>query len=211
MKLRHPIIIAGIVLLLAGAGCTEEADKAAEDALKPISVPVSALNQSNEATAEINAATRREADSIENLLPVAMVLTEGKQAPSEGIERLESGTFGCQDRIGYVRVSREAATSDVVYDALMTLFSVRESTLNDMHNSLWQSTLKVDQIRSADGATTEVWISGETMLSGACDSPRFKEQIEATVRQYRPKYKIFLNGAESGWECFGNMSGECDI
>lgn len=198
-----------MALMLAGIGCSQKADEVAEDAVKPIAVPVAALEEANDATAEINAATRRQADSIENLLPVAMVLPEGHDAPADGVERLSVKTFGCLDRIGYVRVSRETATEDIVHDALMTLFSVRDATVNDMYNSLWQSTLTVDEIRGMGDAGIEVYISGETMTSGTCDDPRFKEQIEATVRQYRPKYRIFLNGTETEWECFGDMSGMC--
>jgi len=211
MKIRYSIIAVVIALSLTGAGCSEEADKAAEDAVKPIAVPVAALNEANEATAEINAATRREADSIDNYLPVAVVLTDGQQAPTDGIERLETKTFGCSDRIGYVRLSREAATSDVVRDALTTLFAVKDPNVGGLYNSIWQSALEVDKIQSTDGVTTEVWISGETTMSGACDSPRLKEQIEATIRQYRPKFKVLLNGTESEWDCFGDMSGECGL
>lgn len=211
MKIRYALIALPVALLSVGVGCAEKADEVAEDAVRPISAPVAALGEANEATDEINAATRRQADSIENLLPVAMVLTEGRQAPAGGVERLAGRTFGCQDRIGYVRVSRETATSDVVHDALMTLFSVREAVIEGMHNSLWQSALTVDEIRGVGDNTIEIYISGEMVSSGACDDPRLKEQIEATIRQYRPKYRIFLNGTEKNWECFGDMSGACGL
>ncbi len=209
MKTRYAILTLLTVLMLVGLGCGQAADEAAEDAVKPVAVPVAALGQANEAAEAANAATRRRADSVANLLPVAVVLTEGQEVP-EGIDRLSKDTFGCLDRIGYVDVSRETATDDVAYDALMTLFSIKDSTVGGLHNSLWQSDLTVDEIRGVGDQNVEVHISGETMTSGVCDDPRFKEQIEATVRQYWPKYKIFLNGTEKHWECFGDMSGMCE-
>ncbi|MEA3249482.1 MAG: hypothetical protein U9Q03_03930 [Patescibacteria group bacterium] len=209
MKARYALIALPIALVLVGIGCAEKADEVAEDAVKPIAAPIAALNQANQATAGINASSRRKADLIENLLPVAMVLPDGQTAPASGVERLQTATFGCLDRIGYVRVSREAATNDVLKDALMTLFSVRDATVNAMYNSLWQSTLMVDQVQGVGADTVEVYISGEALTSGVCDDPRFKEQIEATVRQYWPNYTIFLNGTEKEWECFGDQSGLC--
>ncbi|MBU1915579.1 hypothetical protein KKC47_00435, partial [Patescibacteria group bacterium] len=116
-------------------------------------------------------AQRRASDSITNLLPVALVLTEGHEAPINGVERLADKTFGCSDRIGYVRVSRETATDDVVKDALETLFAIREPQTNGMLNSLWESTLKVEQIRSVDGFITEVWLTGDLSSPGVCADP----------------------------------------
>lgn len=199
-----------VALVLAGAGCAQKADEVAGDAVRPISAPVAALGQANETLAAADAAARRQADSIANLLPVAVVLTEGQDVPS-GVDRLANETFGCLDHIGYVEVSRETATDDVAYDALMTLFSIKDPNVSGMYNSVWQSTLTVDEIRGIGDQTVEVYISGETMTSGVCDDPRFKEQIEATVRQYWPKYSIFLNGSEKNWECFGDMSGTCGL
>ena len=209
MKIRYALMVLPVAMLLAGAGCTKKADDLAADAVKPITVPIAALDEANEVMAEANAVARRDADSIENLLPVAMVLTEGRQVPASGVERLAAKTFGCLDRIGYVRVSREVATHDIVHDALMTLFSVREAVVDGMYNSLWLSSLIVDEIRGVGDNTVEVRISGEMVSSGTCDDPRLKEQIEATVRQYRPNYRILLNGTEKNWECFGDMTGEC--
>jgi hypothetical protein len=56
----------------------------------------------------------------------------------------------------------------------------------------------------------EVWLSGDLVSGGACDVPRVKAQVEETVRLYSPVFKIYLNGSESAWRCFGDMSGQCE-
>lgn len=187
-------------LILVGLGC-KSVNQSETGSNEPVE---SATDQVVDVFAQ-----RRAADAVTNLLPVALVLTEGHEVPAGGVERLADKTFGCSDRIGYVRVSRETATDDVVKDALETLFAVRESQINGLLNSLWESTLKVEQIRSIDGFTTEVWLVGELLSPGTCADPRIKEQVEATVRQYRPEFEIILNGNEANWRCFGDMSGLC--
>lgn len=50
-------------------------------------------------------------------------------------------------------------------------------------------------------------IPGSTM----CDDPRATEPIKETISEYagsRP-VKIFFNGSEKEWRCFGDMSGLC--
>ena len=193
-------------LLLLGVGC-----KQADEATAPIEAPLDALEQAQELSVEVQAQQRRQADTVTNLLPVALVLTEGAAEPTEGVERLAAAddTFGCLERIGYVRVSRETATDDVVLDALNTLFSLREPQVQGMLNPLWESTMTVDRIEG-DGVKAKVYLTGELMAIGTCSYPRLKEQIEATVRQYRPEYEIILNGDEANWRCFGDMSGMCE-
>lgn len=206
---RAKAIIAVFAVALLGAGCSSEVQPTPLD---QAATGVRALKQTQQLSADVAAQKRRVEDETANLLPVAVVLPDGHEAPSEGVERLADEKFGCLDRIGYVRVSRESDSGDIVRDALNTLFAVPEPTVGGsvMLNSLWESELSVAQIRSTDGATTEVWLEGELVSPGTCADPRIKEQVEATVRQYRPQYKIFLNGSESEWRCFGDGSGLCE-
>jgi len=104
---------------------------------------------------------------------------------------------------------RAASTDSIVHDALMTLFALKDANRNELYNALWQSDLAVDKIQSRDGVVTEVWLKGKTQSGGACDDPRLKAQIEATISRFRPKFKIFLNGTEAAYRCLGDMSGEC--
>ncbi|OIO51553.1 hypothetical protein COY93_00595 [Candidatus Uhrbacteria bacterium CG_4_10_14_0_8_um_filter_58_22] len=208
MNTKRFAIVGLAALLLAGWGCNP---KIQPTPLDQVSNDVDALQSAQELSAEEVILARRQNDLTSNLLPIAVVLTEGQEAPAEGVERLSDETFGCLDRIGYVRVTREMATDDVVADAISTLLASKEPAYGNLINSLWESTFKLDKVQQSgeNGATTEVWISGEANSPGTCADPRIKEQIEATVRQYSPDYKIFLNGTEANWRCLGDLSGEC--
>lgn len=50
-------------------------------------------------------------------------------------------------------------------------------------------------------------------LTGACDTPRIKEQITQTLAEYSTEklqsFTIFLNGSTTAWQCFGDESGLC--
>ncbi|MFH2063260.1 MAG: hypothetical protein ABIJ46_03855 [bacterium] len=205
MNTKSLVAVSLSVLLLAGWGCSP---KIQPTPLDQVENELNALQSAQELSADEAARVRRDEDQLANLLPVAVVLTEGHEPPAQGVERLADETFGCLDRIGYVRLSRETATDSVVADAVNTLLAARDSTYETMLNSLWESTFKLDKVQE-NGGVTEVWISGQANSPGTCADPRIKEQIEATVRQYSPSYRIFLNGTEANWRCLGDMSGEC--
>lgn len=194
-------------LAFVGSGCVT-ADKVADDALKPVSVPLDALQKAKDLTADLKAKNAEDAERNTNEISVAFVVTEGAEVPADATLEGE-GMIGCNDRIAYAKVSRETASGDMVRDALETLFSVKETNYHGLYNALAFSDLKVDRILSRDGVTTDVEIVGSLNSGGLCDDPRIVQQIEATVRHFRPDYRILLNGSESEWKCVGNMSGQC--
>lgn len=198
------LTVAVTALVFLGAGCKGAVDETVDDALSPVSTSLDVLGQAKTLSEDQRAKVNREAELATNEVTVAMILIEGRTA--------ESGTelgdeIGCNDRIAYMKLSRETATDSVVCDALNTLFAARE--IDGLHNSLEFSSLEVDKVQSRDGVTTEVWINGDIMSAGACDDPRIRGQIEWTIKRFRPKFKVFLNGSESEWRCFGDMSGLC--
>lgn len=203
---HHRIAIFLAPLLLIGGGCISAADKVTDDALQPVTVPLAALDKAKELSAEERARALEQAESITNEIGVVMVLIDGETA-KPGMDPGE--VFGCNDRPVVVQVSRESATGSTLRDALDTLFAVKEITVDGLHNSLADSTLSVDKIMSSDGVTTEVYIKGELNSGGACDDPRITEQVEGTIRRFKPDYKVYWNGSESAWRCHGDMSGEC--
>lgn len=194
------------LLILVGAGCFSMGEKLADDAVTPITVPVQALKQSKEELEAAQAKQNETAEMASDDMTVAMILTDGSVAPAD---TLLGDAVGCNDRIAFAKVHRGAATDSVLHDALITLFSVKDTNYNSLLNALGNSTLAVDKIQSNDGVTTEVWLKGSLVSGGACDDPRLKGQIEHTIKRFKPKYKIFLNGNETNWRCFGDMSGEC--
>ncbi len=194
-------------LLFVGAGCVPAADKVVDDALRPVTVPFEALEKAGDLSAEQRARANEENERMTNEVGVVMILTEGAEAPT-GV--LPGEVIGCNDRPVVVQMTRETATGNTMLDALATLFAVRDSNVGGLHNSLAYSELAVDDIRSPDGITTEVRITGNIVSGGACDDPRIKEQIEGTIRRFKPTFRVLLNGSESAWRCHGDMSGECN-
>jgi hypothetical protein len=196
-----------VLMVLVGAGCFSLADKAAEEAVTPVTVPVNAYVKSKEELELIAARTNEENEKLTDDITIALVLTEGVEAPAGAT--VAPGTFGCNDRIAYVKTHRDKQTDSVLSDALATLFANKDSNVLAAYNALWQSTLAVEKIQSTDGTTTEVWLKGTTMSGGVCDDPRIKAQLEYTIKRFKPKFKIFLNGTEANYRCLGDMSGEC--
>ncbi len=99
--------------------------------------------------------------------------------------------IGCGDSLVPV-----ATTATNLEDALKALFALKDKNYGQsgLYHSLADSSLKVDQITA--GAVPSVALSGVVSLGGTCDTPRFQEQIEATVRQFTgfETATITLNG-----------------
>ena len=194
-------------LLLAGFGCSQEFKSDVDTAFEGgVAVPLQALNAAKGLNAEEQARLNRQAEEEANELTVAMVLTENMAIPTA---TKVGDAFGCSDKVALTKVARAAATDDVLHDALVSLFDVKDSSYNNLYNSLSQSTLTLEKIQSRDAVTTEVWLKGKIVSGGTCDDPRIKAQIENTIKYFRPKFQVFLNGSESEYRCLGDQSGEC--
>jgi hypothetical protein len=198
------LVLIPAALLFVGAGCFGVGDQLTEEAIKPVTVPLDALRDSKEAIALANARKNEESDMGAADVTVALIrlAEEGKPFDSDAI--------GCGDRIEAVPVHRAVQSDSVVRDALTTLFAIDDSSFDGLYNSLAGSDLKVEDVLSRDGVTTEVRLSGNIVSGGACDNPRIKAQIEQTIRRFKPNYRIILNGSESAYRCFGDMSGQCE-
>ncbi|MEK9151919.1 MAG: hypothetical protein AAB692_00980, partial [Patescibacteria group bacterium] len=136
---------------------------------------------------------------------VALALLEGSDVP-DGAEIKE--TFGCNDRLALVRVPKKN-TSQPLADALTALFAIGARPPRGLFNGLSGSALSVEKISYGADGVAEVRLKGRLGLGGECDDPRFKAQIEGTIRRLRPKFKIFLNGSESAYRCVGDLKGDC--
>lgn len=197
------LILIPAALLLVGAGCFDAGDKLAEDAVKPVTVPLDALRKSKEELALANARKSEESELGSADVSVALIRLAEEGKP------FDSDIIGCGDRVETVAVHREAQTSSVLRDALTTLFAIDDSSYDGLYNALAESDLKVEDVLSRDGVTTEVRISGTLVSGGTCDNPRIKAQIEQTIRRFKPDFRVILNGSEAAYRCFGDMSGQC--
>jgi hypothetical protein len=212
-----------VCLILLGAGCfdavTQGVTGAGQSALKvgqqvggdvliPAKASLEALQKAKEVAAVEKARQNEQTDMASDDILVPFVLTEKTNPPAGA--KVADETFGCNDRIAMVIEHKAASTDSIMHDALLTLFGLHDSsTHTPLYNSLANGKLQIDKIQSADGVNTEVWIKGDIKPSGACDGPRIKAQLEATVARYRTHYKIFLNGSESTYRCLGDATGQC--
>ncbi len=88
---------------------------------------------------------------------------------------------GCGDSV--VGVERPIAPTDAPLEAaLAELFALRDPFYGEsgLYNALYQSTLAVESATVDSGLAT-VYLSGDMLLGGVCDAPRFKAQIEYTI------------------------------
>jgi hypothetical protein len=200
---KFALLAVPIALLFVGAGCFGLGNRLAEDAIKPVTVPIESLKKSKEEIALANARKNEESDLDSADVTVALIRLAKEGEPFDG------ETIGCGDRVEAARVHRAIQTDSVLRDALVTLFSIDETGYDGLYNALAQSNLKVEDILSRDGVTTEVRLTGTLPAEGACSVPRIKAQIEQTIRRFKPNYRVILNGTESEYRCFGDMSGQC--
>ncbi len=92
--------------------------------------------------------------------------------------------IGCQDSLIPFETEIEATddTATRVERTLAALFGIDQGDLEEfgLYNALSQSSLSVASV-TMDGNEAIVDISGEILIGGVCDEPRFVEQIRATV------------------------------
>jgi hypothetical protein len=102
---------------------------------------------------------------------------------------------GCGDSV--IPVPREITpTASPIEAALTELFAHKEQVDSEtgFYNALYQSNLAVESATVENGLAT-VYLTGDMLLGGECDTPRFKAQIEYTVLQFPgvEAVDIFIN------------------
>ncbi|MCI0519697.1 MAG: GerMN domain-containing protein, partial [Chloroflexi bacterium] len=97
--------------------------------------------------------------------------------------------IGCNDSV--VPVAWEISPDqDPLRAALDKLFEFKDQYVGPiaLYNALYQSNLKLDSYEADENGIVTVHLSGEYLLGGVCDNPRFQAQIEETVMQF-PGFK----------------------
>ncbi|MDP4008267.1 MAG: GerMN domain-containing protein [Candidatus Peregrinibacteria bacterium] len=108
--------------------------------------------------------------------------------------------IGCNDSV--LAVSRTIPpTTNLIEDTLSELLSVKGQYYgkSGLYNALYQSDLEVSKI-NVNNRTASVYLTGEYLLGGMCDTPRFDAQLRQTILQF-PEIQqafIFINGTEIG-------------
>lgn len=148
---------------------------------------------------------RQEYQSLEEK-PKAMAMLiayEGEEFP--GVE--QSGSYlkvGCQDMLVPYDIPVVATRLPSVLTAL-TQFEPPEG----LHNPLQEKGITFKELQEDETGRTIVLLEGQPSFGGICDTPRFKAQIEETLKLYVKKFEIRLNGDAKAYRCIGDLSGNC--
>ena len=91
--------------------------------------------------------------------------------------------IGCNDSL--VAVSTNISGEDSIQATLNELLSYKQQYYGQsgLYNSLYQSNLTIESITIDDGVAT-VNLTGTVQLGGACDNPRFEQQLMTTILQF---------------------------
>ncbi len=119
---------------------------------------------------------------------IYMVALEGDQA---GLEQ-----FGCGDQLVAVDVVIQPTVA-VLQAAITELLAVEDEYYGQsgLYNALYQSDLKIDKLGLQNGLAS-IYLTGDLVLGGTCDSPRIQAQLEQTALQFSTinQVQVYING-----------------
>jgi hypothetical protein len=89
-------------------------------------------------------------------------------------------------------------TQEVLKAAVEALLSVKDEYYGQsgLYNALYQSDLQVESVSVDTNGKASVYLTGNLIMGGDCDTPRVLAQVKQTVLQF-PTVKnvtIFING-----------------
>lgn len=115
-------------------------------------------------------------------------------------KRGSTDIIGCGDSVAATTTSitkKGKETSDLVKTALDYLLQTKDQFpgKGGLYNALYQSNLIFERVVIEQGKAL-VYLKGEMVLSGSCDDPRAKIQLERTVKQFSEvtEVQFYLNG-----------------
>jgi hypothetical protein len=104
--------------------------------------------------------------------------------------------IGCNDSLVPVTVNIEPTTA-VLRAALEKLLSIKSRTYGSsgLYHSLYLSNLSIESVGVQNGEAV-LRLTGELVLSGVCDHPRVKAQLEEIALQFTTvnSVSVFING-----------------
>jgi len=134
---------------------------------------------------------------------VMLIAYEGEPFP--GIE--QSGSYlrlGCRDML----VPQEIPVVSRRFPSVLTALASFEPP-QGLHNPLKEQGILFRELTEDARGKTIIFLEGHPSFGGICDTPRFKGQLEETVKLYAKKFEIRLNGEEAHYRCIDDLSGEC--
>jgi len=104
--------------------------------------------------------------------------------------------IGCDDSLIPVEIITDSILESP-WNALETLLRIDANVVSELelYNALDQSNLELVKFETKDNSV-EVYIEGEMLLGGVCDTPRVEEQLYATILQgdQFDQVEIYING-----------------
>ncbi len=124
---------------------------------------------------------------------------------------------GCGDMLKQVTLSNENASIDTALKVLLetkdaSTFGAGLTTASALSGGYFSfKSAKKNLFNDVETFVVELKSNPTVGLTGACDTPRFKNQIIETVRvnAFGIPFMIRLDESDKKWECLGNESGEC--
>ena len=168
---------ASVLLVLISLGVAAIACDLPTSALTP-AAPTAASTSPSQPTAVIN--TPRPGEPSQNPGDQVFEVTIFLVALEDG--GVSGPAVGCGDSL--VAVRRPVAPTDrPIQAALNELFAIKEQFFGEsgLYTALYQSNLVVESALVDANGTANVALTGQFMLGGTCDTPRFIGQIEQTV------------------------------
>lgn len=129
----------------------------------------------------------------------------------EGQQQSTGKEIGCGDRLAPVKrivITDDNSIPAAIIAALNELFAFpKDDTESSAYYTVFdQSTLQAKEAVIID-RVAHVALEGTVALGGVCDTPRFFEQIDATIRQFSAiqNVEITLNGSAEEYTKIGDM------
>ncbi len=121
---------------------------------------------------------------------ISIIALDGTKADEQHPKK---DTIGCNDKLVKIKLSGEFTPKKLIHTLLnFKQFDYQVGYYNVFENS---PQLMVDNIIIDDYGTTKVYLSGELLTAGTCDTPRIISQIKNTLMQI-PNVKeinIYIN------------------
>jgi hypothetical protein len=103
--------------------------------------------------------------------------------------------IGCGDSLVAVDVQVQPTVA-VLRASLNALLAIKSSTYGQsgLYSALYQSDLEIENLFIQDGVAF-IYLKGELLQGGTCDSPRIEEQLKATALQFSTvqEARIYIN------------------
>ncbi len=104
--------------------------------------------------------------------------------------------IGCGDSLVAVDVVVNPTVA-VLRTSLDELLAIKSEYYGQsgLYNALYQSDLEIEELGLQNGVAS-IYLKGDLVLGGTCDSPRVEEQLRATALQFSTvsDVEIFING-----------------